>query len=68
MEVYAAMVDRLDQGIGRIISALEKRKMLDNTLILFSSDNGGCAEGMGRQNGIRYMDSEPEKRKAHESR
>jgi arylsulfatase len=63
MEVYAAMVDRLDQGIGRIISALEKRKMLDNTLILFLSDNGGCAEGMGRQNGIRYMDSEPEKRK-----
>ena len=63
MEVYAAMVDRLDQGIGRIISALEKRKMLENTLILFLSDNGGCAEGMGRQNGIRYMDSEPEKRK-----
>ena len=26
MEVYAAMVDRLDQGIGRIISALEKKK------------------------------------------
>jgi arylsulfatase A-like enzyme len=63
MEVYAAMVDRLDQGIGRIISALEKRKMLENTLILFLSDNGGCAEGMGRQNGIRYRDSEPEKRK-----
>mgnify|MGYP003339919790 CR=1 FL=1 len=63
MEVYAAMVDRLDQGIGRIISALEKRKMLENTLILFLSDNGGCAEGMGRQNGIRYMDSESEKRK-----
>jgi arylsulfatase A-like enzyme len=63
MEVYAAMVDRLDQGIGRIISALEKRKMLENTLILFLSDNGGCAEGMGRQKGIRYRDSEPEKRK-----
>lgn len=63
MEVYAAMVDRLDQGIGRIISALEKRKMLENTLILFLSDNGGCAEVKGRQNGIRYMDSEPEKRK-----
>ena len=48
MEVYAAMVDRLDQGLGRVIEALEKRKMMDNTLILFIADNGGCAEGMGR--------------------
>ena len=47
MEVYAAMVDRLDQGIGRIISALEKRKMLENTLILFLSDNGGLCRGHG---------------------
>ncbi len=44
MEVYAAMVDRMDQGIGRIVSALEKAGRLENTLILFLSDNGGCAE------------------------
>ncbi len=60
MEVYAAMVDRLDQGLGRVIEALEQRKMMDNTLILFIADNGGCAEGMGRKEGIQYKDSDPE--------
>ena len=60
MEVYAAMVDRMDQGLGRIIKALEKRQMLDNTLIIFIADNGGCAEGMGRKEGIQYKDSDPE--------
>ncbi len=60
MEVYAAMVDRLDQGLGSVIGALEKRKMLDNTLIMFIADNGGCAEGMGRREGIQYKDSDPE--------
>jgi arylsulfatase A-like enzyme len=44
MEVYAAQVDCMDQGIGRIIGGLEKRRLLNNTLIFFLSDNGGCAE------------------------
>ena len=44
MEVYSAMIDRMDQGIGRILSTLEQVKCLDNTLIIFLSDNGGCAE------------------------
>jgi len=44
MEVYAAQIDVMDQGIGRIISALEKNGKLDNTLILFLSDNGACHE------------------------
>ena len=48
MEVYAAMIDNMDQGIGRIIKALEQNNQLDNTLILFFQDNGGCAEGFGR--------------------
>jgi arylsulfatase len=48
MEVYAAQVDRMDQNIGRIVSALCDAKQLDNTLILFLADNGGCAEKMGR--------------------
>ena len=60
MEVYAAMVDRLDQGLGRVISALKKRNIFDNTLIIFIADNGGCAEGMGRREGIQYKDSDPE--------
>jgi arylsulfatase A-like enzyme len=44
MEVYAAQVDRMDQGIGRIIKSLEETGELDNTLIIFLSDNGACAE------------------------
>jgi arylsulfatase len=48
MEVYAAMVDQMDQGIGRIVRALEQKGQLDNTLILFLQDNGGCAEAGGR--------------------
>jgi len=47
MAVYAAMVDRMDQNIGRILGHLERTGQLDNTLILFVSDNGGCAEGVG---------------------
>jgi len=44
MEVYAAQIDRMDQGIGRIIVALEDTGRLDDTLIFFLSDNGACAE------------------------
>jgi arylsulfatase len=49
MEVYAAMIDRMDQGIARIVAALERAGRLDNTLIFFLQDNGGCQEGVGRQ-------------------
>jgi arylsulfatase A-like enzyme len=48
MEVYAAMVDNMDQGIGRIVAGLKEQGSLDNTLIFFLQDNGGCAEDMGR--------------------
>ncbi|GIX08228.1 MAG: hypothetical protein KatS3mg115_2631 [Candidatus Poribacteria bacterium] len=44
MAVYAAMIDRMDQGIGRIVRALRQHGMEENTLIFFLSDNGGCAE------------------------
>ena len=47
MEVYAAQIDRMDQGIGRIIDALEETGQLEDTLILFLADNGGCAEELG---------------------
>ena len=61
METYAAMVDNMDQGMGRIVQALKDNGQYDNTLILFLADNGGCAEGMGRRNGIQYRDKNPEK-------
>ncbi|MDF1755432.1 MAG: arylsulfatase [Verrucomicrobiales bacterium] len=44
MAIYAAMVDRLDQQIGRVIADLKSEKELDNTLIVFTSDNGACFE------------------------
>ena len=48
MEVYAAMLDCMDQGIGRLVETLKKNGQYENTLILYLQDNGGCAEGMGR--------------------
>ncbi|MEM8735722.1 MAG: sulfatase-like hydrolase/transferase, partial [Planctomycetota bacterium] len=42
MEVYAAMVDRLDQNVGRLVDYLEQKGQLENTLIFFFSDNGAC--------------------------
>lgn len=47
MEVYAAMVELMDAGIGRIVKSLESRGALENTLILFLQDNGACAEELG---------------------
>jgi len=47
MEVYAAMVDRMDQQIGRVLALLDELKIADNTVIIFHSDNGGCPEKPG---------------------
>ena len=48
MEVYAAMIDNMDQGIGRIVQSLKDTGQFENTLICFFQDNGGCAENYGR--------------------
>ena len=45
MAIYAAQIDRVDQGIGRITAALKRTGQLENTIIFFLADNGGCAEG-----------------------
>jgi len=42
MGVYAAMVDRLDQNIGRLVEFLEAKGVLENTLLMICSDNGAC--------------------------
>jgi len=44
MAAYAACVHAMDRAVGRLVDGLEERGQLDNTLILFLSDNGGCAE------------------------
>ena len=43
MAVYAAMIDRMDQNIGRILTKIHDMGEEENTLVLFLSDNGGCA-------------------------
>ncbi len=44
MAVYAAMIDRMDQQIGRLVEHLKRNGQYENTLIVFLSDNGACAE------------------------
>ncbi len=51
MKVYAAMVDCLDQGVGQVVRAIRDLGKLDNTLILFLSDNGGCHESADIEQG-----------------
>lgn len=50
MAVYAAMVDRMDQNIGKLIQTLKKNGQYNNTMIVFLSDNGGCAENVSGRN------------------
>lgn len=49
MEVFAAMLDNMDQGIGRILDQLKRSGRLDNTVICYLQDNGACAEDTGRR-------------------
>jgi arylsulfatase A-like enzyme len=44
MAIYAAMVENMDHNIGRVIDLLRESGQLENTLIIFLSDNGACAE------------------------
>jgi arylsulfatase len=51
MEIHAAMIDRLDREIGRVLEQLRAMGALENTLIFFLSDNGASAEIMIRDDG-----------------
>ena len=55
MATYAAMIDRMDQSIGRLIAELKRLGQYDNTLILFLSDNGGCAEFMAEDGWAKFF-------------
>ena len=59
MEVYAAMIDRMDQGIGRVLDALKAKSIDENTLIIFISDNGAPAEDLIRWHGGASRNSGP---------
>jgi arylsulfatase len=55
MEVYAAQVDVMDRAVGTIVDKLSGLGLLDNTLILFLADNGGCAEELApRGRGLHF--------------
>jgi arylsulfatase len=49
MAVYAAMISRMDYGVGRVLETLRKMGAEDNTLVLFMSDNGGCHERIRKE-------------------
>jgi len=49
MAVYAAMIEVMDKNIGRLVHQLEEKGVLENTLIVFLSDNGACAESVERR-------------------
>lgn len=51
MAIHAAMIDRMDREIGRVLDQLRKMAAFDNTLVLFLSDNGASAEIMVRDDG-----------------
>jgi len=56
MEVYAAMVDRMDQGIGRLMHELQQTGQAEQTLVFYLQDNGGCAETVGRTGNRQHPD------------
>ena len=59
MEVYAAMVTVMDEGVGRIVAELKSQGQLDNTIIFFLEDNGACAEPVGRGSGFQPRAEKP---------
>lgn len=52
--IYAAMVTKLDESVGKIVEALERNKMLENSIILFMSDNGAPIEGIYSNSGSNF--------------
>jgi len=58
MEVFAAMVDVLDQNVGRLVKHLKDKGVFENTLILFCSDNGACPFERTRGKNLKPWDPE----------
>jgi arylsulfatase A-like enzyme len=48
MAVYAAQVEKLDEGVGRVMAKLKEMGIEENTLVMFCADNGACAEAVNR--------------------
>jgi len=67
MAVYAAMIDRLDQNIGRIVNYLTESGEINNTLIIFMADNGGCHEQIKNRGNYLPTSAETGKRESFDS-
>lgn len=50
MAIYAAQIDAIDRGVGKVVEALKKTGQFDNTVIMLMDDNGACAENLGKDN------------------
>ncbi|MGW5641626.1 arylsulfatase [Saccharopolyspora sp. NPDC003762] len=59
MAVYAAQVTAMDRAIGRVMSTLEHSGAADDTLVVFLSDNGGCAEELPPPDAPKFRDRQP---------
>lgn len=59
MTVYAAQIASMDRAVGLVLDTLEQRGALDDTLILFLSDNGACAEEMPPEDAPRFRERQP---------
>lgn len=51
---YAAMVTKLDDSVGKIVTALKKRNMLENSVIIFAADNGAPIKGQFANSGSNF--------------
>ena len=59
MAVYAAQVDRMDQGVGKILAKLDALGLADDTMIMFLADNGGCAEFLAEDGHVQRYNQVP---------
>ena len=66
MATYAAMVDRMDQNIGRLFKTLDELGIANNTLIMFLSDNGGCTEEPGGRDDTQQPGSRRQRRRVRQ--
>lgn len=66
MEVYAAQVAIMDAGVGTILDALDAAGVADETIVLFLSDNGACAEEMPPTDAVHFRERQPSRTPAGE--
>lgn len=59
MAVYAAQVAAMDRGVGRVLDALAATGEAENTIVLFLSDNGACAEQMPPEDATHFRERQP---------